>query len=636
MKTKPVTIRSIDEAGDELHVDAYVYLYGDAGQVDLYGTYFDRTTDYRSRYVETNTVAVDWEHGMKPDRAADGTPVDQPGADDVLGRVDMLTARSDDLGLLTRLVLNRRDRYVSEFVEPLARAGLLATSSEAIATGVRFADDGHADLWPLKRVAFTVMPGETRMLTDAQVSVIDRLPEEFRSRVRSALQGAPTTDAATPTAASNVKPAMPARIKKGTSNMNDQDELRKQLDEMKAKQAELAAMLAPATARTVTPAEIEATTESVRALTGVVNQLLTDLADDRKARGTLVAPDSEDDHAEIRSFGDFCVAVKNGNTRRLDKVYGSKRALSEGDGSAGGFLVPTEYDAMLLRYAAEESLVRPRATVIPNAAGSGEVPALDQETAPTAGVGQSAFAGGVRMYWVAEAGSVTETTPAFKMIEYNLKKAAGYTKASNELRRDNAVGLEALLFELFGAAIAAIEDYSFIRGTGAGMPLGALAAPAAIGITPDTNNAFARSDAAEILSRFAPRPGRPESKVWAMHRTLIPDLEANFGVRVSGTDLVQPREALPTELMGYGIKYNEHLPVADTSGCALLADWSAYLIFDGPGTTIAFSEHAAFLTDEAVWRVTKRVDGMPWLTGAITLADPGGATTVSPFVYLND
>jgi hypothetical protein len=37
-----------------------------------------------------------------------------------------------------------------------------------------------------------------------------------------------------------------------------------------------------------------------------------------------------------------------------------------------------------------------------------------------------------------------------------------------------------------------------------------------------------------------------------------------------------------------------------------------------------------------VWRFKKRLDGQPWLLNAITLADPQGSFTQSPFVYLND
>ncbi len=81
--------------------------------------------------------------------------------------------------------------------------------------------------------------------------------------------------------------------------------------------------------------------------------------------------------------------------------------------------------------------------------------------------------------------------------------------------------------------------------------------------------------------------------------------------------------------------FSEHLPQANGDD-VVLADMKAYIFFDRQGITIDYSEHAAFTTDRVVWRVKERVDGMPWLKGAITLADPTGSFTVSPFVYHDD
>ena len=45
---------------------------------------------------------------------------------------------------------------------------------------------------------------------------------------------------------------------------------------------------------------------------------------------------------------------------------------------------------------------------------------------------------------------------------------------------------------------------------------------------------------------------------------------------------------------------------------------------------VAASEHVNFLKNQMTWRVVERIDGQPWLSGAVTLAD--GSSTVSPFV----
>ena len=139
-----------------------------------------------------------------------------------------------------------------------------------------------------------------------------------------------------------------------------------------------------------------------------------------------------------------------------------------------------------------------------------------------------------------------------------------------------------------------------------------------------------------MLARFWQTPGSTSIR-WILTRGLMPDLHTYFDTQAGGgVDLVQPREAVPNQILGLPIVYSEHVPVADSAGDAILADLAAYLIFDRQGMQIAYSEHSAFLTDQGTWRFTKRLDGQPWLKGPIYLADPGGATTVSPFLYHND
>jgi HK97 family phage major capsid protein len=84
-------------------------------------------------------------------------------------------------------------------------------------------------------------------------------------------------------------------------------------------------------------------------------------------------------------------------------------------GTTGGFLVPTEFMARLLALVTENSVVRPRATIIPQSGRSTQVPALDVTTVPTAG--DTAFLGGVVARWTEEAATLNETEPALKQIE---------------------------------------------------------------------------------------------------------------------------------------------------------------------------------------------------------------------------
>jgi HK97 family phage major capsid protein len=324
-----------------------------------------------------------------------------------------------------------------------------------------------------------------------------------------------------------------------------------------------------------------------------------------------------------------------GDKTRLNKVYKSfTKAMGEDSGVAGGYLVPEEFHNQLMAAAALSTIIRPRATVINVGTDAGFIPALDQQTVPTAGVGQTAFAGGIVGGWAAEGSAGSSTDAAFKQIEYNIKKISAFTRVSNELRADSAMSIDSLLSRLFGTAVGALEEMSFLRGSGAGAPLGMLNAGCAIGVSPDTNSIFGMADAVEMISRFKSVGGQP---IWVGHITLLPDLAKYFGgsTGVQGVNaFIQPREGIPGSLLGYPLFWSEHMPSAN-SDAIMLIDPQVYVIFDREPVRVAFSEHARFENDQGTFRVTKRLDGQPWMSGAITLAGPT-ALTVSPIVYHAD
>ena len=330
--------------------------------------------------------------------------------------------------------------------------------------------------------------------------------------------------------------------------------------------------------------------------------------------------------ASHKSFGDFLLAVKRHDEKRLTKVYGSAKTLEEDSGVAGGYLVPEEYRTDLLKVSAMSSQIVPLVTRIPVKSDAGPWPALDQFTAPTAGVGETAFAGGAAVDVTAESGTLAvNNDPAFTEIKWRVHKIGDIVKVSNELR-DDAPAMEALLRVLFGVAIAAKEEYFVLRGTGTGMPLGILNSPCAVAQTTITDNVFAYLDALTMISRFHAyvRDGR-----WTMHPSVFPDIGTwEIGTAGAGAPKIAD--------LGYGGPiFSEHMPQANGDD-VLLGDFGAYLFFDRQGLTIDFSEHAYFGTDQVGWRFKERLDGQPWLKGAVTLADPTGSYTVSPFVYHDD
>jgi hypothetical protein len=177
-----------------------------------------------------------------------------------------------------------------------------------------------------------------------------------------------------------------------------------------------------------------------------------------------------------KTFGQFLLAVRTGDTKALEEM-GSRFVEPEGvtqktdmstqTGAKGGYLVPTEMYDGLMALVREKSIVRGRATVIPMGSNNIQIPSLDVTTAQSAG--DSAFLGGVVCRWTEEATTLNETEPNLKQVELRNYELSGYSIASNTLLADSAVGLEAMLTNLFSPAIhglAVVSDQATFGGFG--------------------------------------------------------------------------------------------------------------------------------------------------------------------------
>lgn len=344
-----------------------------------------------------------------------------------------------------------------------------------------------------------------------------------------------------------------------------------------------------------------------------------------------------------KSFGDWLLAVKRRDVTRLERVYksayqdggadgASTKDLSGSSGASGGYLVPTEYEPMLEKIAAEAAIVEPRARQIRMSGSTKLVPMLRQTANPGANDGDSAFFGGVSFVWNAEGADIStdKSDPVFDMVEMIARKLTGLTVASNEIVED-ATSLESDLLRLFGEGLAHARDFFYLRGNGVGRPLGVLNAPARYTQSRQASgNSIEIEDVAKMLSRLTPMSIR--NAVWVANPIAIQDIVT---LKLGDTPVWQPdaRVEIGGTLMGRPLLFSEYLPVLGSVGDLILCDFQFYGVATRRGITIAASEHARFDTDQITWRVTYRGDGKPLLDAPVKLAD-GSNTQVSPFVVL--
>jgi len=135
-----------------------------------------------------------------------------------------------------------------------------------------------------------------------------------------------------------------------------------------------------------------------------------------------------------------------------------RKALSEGTDSAGGYLVPTEYRAELIKRLPELSELFPYVRKVPVISNSGEFPKLGTDVAITWGRGENA--------------AITETDPVFTQLTWTARNMSAITYLSRELVSDANPGIVETITTLFSEAVAAERDKMIAIGDGSTQPEG--------------------------------------------------------------------------------------------------------------------------------------------------------------------
>lgn len=317
-------------------------------------------------------------------------------------------------------------------------------------------------------------------------------------------------------------------------------------------------------------------------------------------------------------------------------VKATTKDMSEDSLSSGGYAVPTQASSRILEKALEMSIIRPRATLQPMSSNRLEIPAdVDADHS-------SNYFGGITIYRPGEAGQKTATNPTLARIGLQLHKLTGLVHVSDELLED-APALEAWLIRKFSQAIAFVEDYDFLNGTGVNQPLGILNStnPALITVTAETGQGANTIVAENVLNMWARLwPEGQANAIWVANIDTFKQLSRmGIAVGTAGIPVWMPANQLAgkpyKELMGQPIFFTEKVPSLGTAGDIALIDPSQYVIGDRSGgqPQIASSIHLKFDYDQTSFRFVLRYDGQPSWTSALTPRQ--GSDTLSPFVVLS-
>ena len=339
------------------------------------------------------------------------------------------------------------------------------------------------------------------------------------------------------------------------------------------------------------------------------------------------------------SFGEQMQAVmRAGLEGRVDPRLHEVRAasgLSEGIGGDGGFLVQPQYATQILKQAFDTGILASRCKRVPMTSNQLIYPGLDETSRADGSRG-----GGVRHYWVAEAGAKTASQPKFRRIELNANKCAVLTYATDELL-DDAKALEAYLMDAVRSEIGFAIDSGIIEGTGAGRPLGIKNAGCLVSAGSEVGQAattFIYENATKMWARLF--PASQTSAVWLVNQNVWPQLfTMNLSVGTGGAPVFLPAGGASTSpyatLFGRPIIPMEQCETLGTLGDVYLCDFgNGYILGEKGGIKSDMSIHVRFVYDESVFRWVFRVDGQPVLASAITPYKGGSSWTQSHFVAL--
>ena len=309
---------------------------------------------------------------------------------------------------------------------------------------------------------------------------------------------------------------------------------------------------------------------------------------------------------------DFATYLKTGTVSKL---------LSEAVDTAGGYLVPAEFRAIMVMYDAEPTLVWQRATVWPMAAEKLSFPKL-QQNPDVDDVGFDHFAG-VSFVWTEEGGEKGSTEPNFGLVEMIAHELAGYTEITNTLLESSAVNLVNFLTRIFRAAWYWYTDKEFIQGTGGKKPLGIINDPSVLTVNRQTASTVEVQD---ILNMEARLPSVfDNNSVWFITKKVRAALRGQT-VSAQSKELVL-QESFKDISDGYGMTLlgrpavlsDGKIPAIGNAGDVILGDWRNYYVGFPQDFAMDSSKHYKFRNNRTALRCSGRVDGQAAIAQAFVI-----------------
>jgi len=375
------------------------------------------------------------------------------------------------------------------------------------------------------------------------------------------------------------------------------------------------------------------------------NRKKVEQPDDEQPEATSIEVTGDNRSERPMPLGELLIEVRNATTsgilsERLRIHEHEQRAvlgMSEGIPSDGGFLVGTQESEKFIDRSIATGKLAPLCSTTEVGAGKNSVTFNGFDETSRADSTTTAFYrnAGVRGYWVNEGDSITASQVKFRRITMPLEKVAVLYYATDEELED-AIALESRVRPKVTNEFGFLIDDAIINGTGAGRPLGILAASCLVSVTKETGQA-ADTVVFENVSKMRIRALDYANSVWLANIEVSPQLEKlSIPVGTGGIPVYIPGGSIAnqpnTVLYGRPLMFIEQAAALGDAGDLILANFQGYELIRKGQVKEASSIHVQFLTAQTAFRFIMRLNGQPSLASAISPYK--GNATKSDFVVI--
>ena len=283
--------------------------------------------------------------------------------------------------------------------------------------------------------------------------------------------------------------------------------------------------------------------------------------------------------------------------------YEVLNALQVGTDSEGGYLVPDEFEAILVQALEEENIFRQLAKIISTSSGDKKIPVVASKGTAS---------------WVEEEGPIPDSDDAFNQVSIGAYKLATMIKVSEELLNDSVFDLQTYIAQEFARRIGAKEEEAFFVGDASGKPTGIFhtTGGAQLGVTAASATAITVDEVIDLYHSLK-SPYR-KNAVFVMNDATIKHirkLKDGNGVYIWQPSLTAGQ---PDTILNRPVKTSAYVPtIASAAKTIAFGDFGYYWVADRQGRSFQRLNELYAVTGQVGFKAAQRVDGKLILAEAI-------------------